>query len=158
MNLSASFGLLLAATLIISALLYGPNLEIFFDPPSLTILLGLATAWGLLAFGAAALSKALKTVLRAPFRSGPLVTDESAPEQVAMLREMRSQLYYAAVVGVLIGWIQMAASMEDLSTFGPAWAVSMLALFYALLLDQCLVKPALHRLQRQVESRKVAEG
>lgn len=158
MNLSSIIGLLFATALIVAAIVLGPNVETFLNLPSITIVVGLVLAWGLHAFGASALAQAVKTVLRAAFRSDPLVSDESAPEQAAMLREMRSHLYFSGVIGTLIGWIQMAASMDDLSTFGPAWAVSMLTLFYALLMDQCLVKPALHRVQRQVESSKLAES
>lgn len=153
MNPSSIIGLLLGAGLLIGAFLHGPNFEIFFDAPSLIMVVGLVTAWGLEAFGAAALWQAVKTVFRAPFRNGSLVADDLAPDQATMLRGMRSQLHYAGVIGSLIGWIMMGAALEDLSSFGPAWAVSMLCIFYVLLMDQFLVKPALQRLEHQIEHR-----
>ncbi|MDF2511562.1 MAG: hypothetical protein K0S04_1428 [Herbinix sp.] len=102
---------------------------IFLDIPSLLIIL-LFTIPMLIAAGLGGdLSRAFKVMVR---KDLPYTRVELQRALIAVEYTMRL-LFYAGLIGSLIGFISMLRNISDLSTIGPNFAVMLLTLFYALL-------------------------
>ncbi|MGN7612790.1 hypothetical protein ACQZV8_11975 [Magnetococcales bacterium HHB-1] len=144
MKYSGIIGFVLAIAIISIGILLGSDLHVFFNPPSLIFVLGLTIGLGLLSFGAQKLFFAIKTVF-----SLTLLGRTPNPEQVnliSVIRGLRKHLYYSAMIGAFIGWVQILSTLDDPAALGPAVAVSIFTIFYALIFDQIFCQPALHRI------------
>ena len=129
----------------------GGSLQRLFDFTSLLIVMGAA-----LAFTGAAHGGDLWHALKAGF-GNPAGNEGESAHMIQVLRSLRSTLLGAGIAATLLGWIQMLFSFETLTakTFGPAAAVSLLTIFYAVLLSELLVVPAFHRLEKRVSNSTV---
>ena len=63
-----------------------------------------------------------------------------------LLRSSRNLFWAVGGAGLLIGLVSMLHHMEDPSQIGPAMALSLLSIFYALGMAQFLCAPLMHRL------------
>ena len=144
MRVSGVLGLILLAALITSAISFGSGAGAFLNVPSVVIVLSLPVALGLLSFGFWDLGLGLFLVIANPFlRVMPFAV---RPRHAAVVKGLIAPVYAAAVIAVLIGGIQMlrAVTMDDLSYVGIGVATLLLVPFYAVLLAECLVRPALN--------------
>lgn len=63
-----------------------------------------------------------------------------------LLRSSRNLFWAVGGAGLLIGLVSMLHHMDDPSRIGPAMALSLLSIFYALGMAQLLCAPLMHRL------------
>ncbi len=133
---------LLFSLMVIAAISMGAHLSSFVNPPSIFVVV----------FGGGALWLAsngvdgIRTFMRAFHKDASLVVLDEAR---AVAVSGRRQFYLAGWIGMMIGWMQMLQQMDDLSKVGPAVAVSLLTVFYALLFSALLWNP----LAQKFESR-----
>jgi flagellar motor component MotA len=117
-------GLILVAVLMVAAVMSGGSLMQFVNPPSI-----LVTFVG----GHAALYAVYGKDAFAVFSSG---FAEGQPARGARIARAGARLYIlAAWVGVLIGSIQMAMALDDMSMFGPAAGVCLLTILYGYMMQ-----------------------
>ena len=112
--------IVLVFALVIVAMLAGGSLMHFVNFPSVvvTFLGGHATLY-------AVYGKDSFSILSPGF-------SESQPDRAARIARAGGRFYIiAGWVGVLIGAVQMAAALEDMSAFGPAASVGLLTIYYA---------------------------
>jgi len=129
-----------AVGLIGAAIALGGPAAIFVNLPSAMVVFG-GLVFCLLAHFSFAQVKAAFT---APFSSAPLEA-EARKSAVAVLTSARMIAVGLGCVGSLIGLVQMLANMDDPSAIGPAMAVALLTLFYAVLLSELVLGPLAHR-------------
>ena len=113
-------GVFINLALIVAAVLSGSDGMNFVNIPSIivTYVMGHVVLWSV--YGADAFH-----VLKADFA-------ENQPERGARIAASAGRFYIlAGWVGVLIGAIQMAHGLEDMTNFGPASGIAMLTVFYA---------------------------
>ena len=114
-----TFGLIFALGLILLAMLMGGSLMAFVNAPSALIVIGCAQGILIALYGADS------------FRVLTPAFGKQNPQRGLRIAESGSHLYImAGWIGSGIGWIQMAQNMDDLSVFGPAFAVSIMTLLY----------------------------
>lgn len=124
----------------------GSPLRVFFDLPSLVLVvlggLGLSLVGAPLAQHLAA--------LRLGLGDGPLDSARAAAAR-ATLRGQALAVLVAGGIGNVIGIVAMLSALSDPSAIGPALAVSLLTLFYALLWCGMVVWPLDASIARRVE-------
>ena len=125
--------------LFIAAIAMGGNLAMFVNVPSIIIVLGGCVFMSMGAHGFGGVWQALS----AGFSSSE---DENAKHHIAVLRTVRTTLCASGAIGFLIGLVQMLANLSDPSRIGPAMAVALLTMFYAVFLAELLVAPMINRL------------
>lgn len=144
MNFDGVIGILTAITLLILVTVLGGLLGIFVNIPSIVVVAGLSLGLQLATTGSRALLRTLSAFRVFVIEVAPATLRQ---EDAAQLRGLTLHLYAAGVIGTLIGWIQILANIDDWSQLGPAVAVSLLTLFYALVLSECLVRPCADRVE-----------
>ncbi len=148
-------GLLFAAAgigLIISGILMGGSIALFINLPSVAIVVGF-TVFFTFAYHSA--GKTLEAFFTA-FGKEKLPADE-AQQHLRVLWTARSLASASGVIGSLIGFVNMLANMDDPKNIGPAMAVALLTLFYAVLIAEGIVGPLINRLRNRVEGETTAE-
>ena len=111
------------------------HVAMFFDTTSIILVLGCTVMFSLSAFSGQQLSGAFKAALR----GGGTYRD------VAVLRSVRSLALHTGMLGLLIGIVMMLRSLDDPTQIGPAMAVSLLSMLYAVLIAEALVGPLVNR-------------
>ena len=139
MLVSRLFFLLCGTGLFLAAILMGGNLAMFVNLPSIIIVLGGCVFMSMGAHGAGGVLQALGAGFSAS-------EDENAKHHLAVLRTVRTTLCASGAVGFLIGLVQMLANLSDPSAIGPAMAVALLTMFYAVFLAELVVAPMINRL------------
>jgi len=121
-----SVGLFLTLTLFAMAL--GGEISMFIDVPSMLLTLLPAALFTIGATSWKTCKLAIKTVM-----SGDMETNTQAISSLRVFTLLGNSIMWLGILMTVLGWISMGAFMEDLSVFGPAFAVSMLTVFYALI-------------------------
>lgn len=114
------------------AMVLGGGIYLFVDVPSLVIVLPPAIAFGI----AASSVKAAKDSLTLAFVDQLEVDAKAAGNACGFLQITGNTALYLGAFTTLIGWVSMAANIkaEEFSTMiGPAFAVSLLTMVYALM-------------------------
>ncbi|MBF0371480.1 MAG: hypothetical protein HQL52_18725 [Magnetococcales bacterium] len=120
----------------------------FFNLASLIPVMGITIGLGLLSFGFDRYVEGFLAAMTLPFQN-----EDPSKEQVKLipvLRGIRGHFYYAALITITIGLIHLATTAPQaasLSDLGPGVGTNLLAIFYAIILDQVFARPALHRLE-----------
>ena len=118
----------LAAFFLVAAILVGSPLGVFIDIVSFLItIVGGGFAW--LAMSGAGIGR-LRDTLRA---DAP--TQEALAAAQLTVKQGRRAVWLTGIAGTGIGLIQILQNIEDPAAIGPAMAVCLLTLFYALLAD-----------------------
>ena len=112
-------GLIVALAIILAGMLMGGSLMAFVNAPSILVVVGCAQGVLAALYG---------------FDSVRIFTpgfSHQNPERGIRIAESGSHLYImAGWVGAGIGWIQIGQYLGNLSSLGPAFAVSVLTIFY----------------------------
>ncbi len=144
---SGIIGVLLAFSLIILAITLGGG-NGFFNIPSLVICIGLPIGLSLASAGAQDTRNAIRALgvlIAAP--SPTIVTSRTCQ----VLKHIISYAYAAGAIGSMIGWIQLLRQ-EQLPSVAPlGFALSMLAIFYAIIISECILRPVARRIEGEIE-------
>ena len=139
------FGILGVTVIVMGISLDGSVLN-FFDPASALFVIG-----GSLFFSLAYHSK--KSVIAA-FRTAfgrDTIPETDAQAHIVVLSSVRVITSASGVLGSLIGLVKMLANMDDPKSIGPAMAVALLTLFYAVLIAELVIAPLIGRLRNRTE-------
>jgi len=144
MNGSGVLGVVCALALLTIVAVVGGGGAFFLNVPTLLLSVGVPLGLVLATFG-------VRDYVRLRDVLGTLVVntelDEIRPRDMAMLRALIRYTYAAAVLGMLLGLVNMCASLEDPSRLGAAMAIAMLPPLYALLIAEVWLRPCLRRLE-----------
>ena len=142
MNWRVPVGGLLGLLVVLWAILLGSPLWIFINTPSLLFTVGGGIFLWWLAVGQDAPRMWATLRHAAPTRAeleSALVTLETG----------RRGLWLVSGLGVVIGLTQMLQALDDPSAIGPALAVCLLTVTYAIAINLFALNPARHRLERK---------
>ena len=140
--MSQWIALLVGVGCLLMGIEYGSgSVRAFIDIPS--VLIVFVTGF-CLAFAAHGFLRVLSALV-AGF-SPTKVTDEDSARDALILQTLRNTICAAAVVGYIIGLIQMLSNMADPSRIGPAMAVALLTSLYAVLFGELILGPMVNRL------------
>lgn len=114
------------------------------DLPTLSIVVG--AALGFTHFGHRG---HLWAAIRAGL-SGKAEDADARAQHAQVLQTLRSAFIGSGIATALIGGINMSRGLDDMSEFGPAFSVLLLAPFYGVVFGELVVIPAMHRLQTDV--------
>jgi len=143
MNFTAILGLLMTLWVLIMGIVLGSPLVIFFDVPSV-LLVVLGTAGLILAaHGPAGLFTYTCGGMRRLLwpKSGAMWGVEECRMAVRVARSGGQSAILMAACGACIGLCQMFLNIEDPATIGPAMAVCLLTSFYAIMLNILVFLP-----------------
>jgi type III secretory pathway component EscS len=119
-------------------------LHFFINIPSIVIVLWLGSAMGVLSYGLRPFLRALRDV-----RLLLLVVAQSdlSDDSPRVLRGLAVQLYAAGIIGMLIGLVQLLATLDDFNKLPIGFAVCLLTIFYAAVLAEGVLRPAIRRME-----------
>lgn len=140
---SGLVGMLLVLCLILPAALFS-GASGFLNVPSLVICLLMPIALSMASAGVSDLGhalRALRCLIGSPQEPDLTVRDSD------VLRHMISYAYTAGVIGAMIGWIQMLRRFDDLSALPVGIALSILTIFYSIIISECILRPAVRRIE-----------
>lgn len=124
-------GLVLVMGVLVKTMSLGGDLSYFFNIPSLVIVLGGSIAALIASYGSNAIGFFKAFSLRVIGVKGQF-EDEIFD---VMCRAFIQYAYLFGVFGVITGTISMLSNMDDPNAIGPAIAVALLTIFYAVILD-----------------------
>jgi flagellar motor component MotA len=136
--------LLIALGLVIGTIAIDGYPMAFINAPSILIVLGGGFFFAIGAHGYPALANAISAA-----GNSEINDREQASTHATVLFTLRNCFLGAGSVGTLIGQVQMLEQMDATSTMGPAFAVSLLTLFYGIMLAELIVTPMADRLLEQ---------
>ena len=76
---------------------------------------------------------------------------------IATLSTARVVTSSSGLLGSLIGFVKMLASMDDPSAIGPAMAVAVLSVLYAVVVAEFVIGPLINRLRSAIPSTELDE-
>ncbi len=82
--------------------------------------------------------------------SGKIEDADCRAQHAEVLQTLRSAFIASGITTALIGGINMSRGLDDMSEFGPAFSVLLLAPFYGVVFAELVVMPAMRRLQTDV--------
>jgi hypothetical protein len=132
-------GAVALVAILLAAMLLGAPLAIFHNTPSLLlVVLGGAAAWSsMCGRGVPAMFRTLRD---------DRATASDLAAALETIRTGRRAFWMTGWAGLFIGWGQMVYGLDDWSAFGPAMAVSLLTVLYALLTNLFALSPIESRL------------
>jgi flagellar motor component MotA len=131
---------LMGAGLFLAAIAMEGDIWSFVNAPSLLIVLGATFCLSL----AHHTPDELLAAFKAAFGREAMNAEQSMA-QMAVLSTVRMIAIASGVVGFLIGVVLMLQNLDDPKQIGPAMAVSLLTLFYAMILSECVLGPLSNR-------------
>ena len=138
--------------LIITGIVMGGSLGLFIDMASLAIVSGVTVFF---TFAHHSVGETFGA-LRAAFGSDT-VPSHAAQRHLRVLWTARSLASASGVIGSLIGFVKMLANLDDPKSIGPAMAIALLTLLYAVLIGEGLLGPLINRLRNRTEGELIAE-
>lgn len=135
-------GYIAGLAVIVGGIQLGGLLVHFLDLPAAFLVFAGAIVFAVSAHGAQ-----FWRALQAGFLSTPIAPHEVEP-LARVLQSLRVILHGMGIATTLTGWINMLVQASEITlvTFGPAAAVSLLALLYGVIAAELIVAPARHRL------------
>ncbi|MBF0383723.1 MAG: MotA/TolQ/ExbB proton channel family protein [Magnetococcales bacterium] len=150
-RISGIIGLALMMTMLYGTITVDGDLTTFFNLPSGIIVLVCGVFLGYSSFGWRRYNQALLAL-------GILVSDRfwhlASRETAEVIRAMKGHFLACGFLGTQIGLVQMLASFDDPNTIGPAMAVALLAVLYAIFLAMFICQPALNRVEDIIAEHK----
>ena len=120
----------------------GSSVAIFIDLPSACIVLGGTVLFWMAFHTPGGVLAAVKAGL------GPdNLSEEDSAHHITVLATGRMLAVGCGSVGLLIGLVSMLANMSDPSAIGPAMAVALLTMFYAVIIAEICIGPMMNRLK-----------
>ena len=132
----------LGALAIIATMVWDNSMMIFINPPSLVIVIGSTVAFTLAYHSVPRTHLAFLTALS----SRSLSPAESLKHQ-HVISTARLLASASGVLGATIGIIHMLSNMDDPSKIGPAMAVTLLSILYAVMMAEVIFAPLINRLK-----------
>lgn len=120
---------LLCASVILGAILMGAPLPIFIDPPSVLFVSGILVGGIFWSHPA----RQIREAFGLAWGVKP-IPPEQAKRAISVFQQLEQLAFAAAILGPLIGIIQMLQVMSDPTAIGPAMAVALLTAFYGIIL------------------------
>ncbi len=142
----------LGVGMILAGILMGGRLGLFIDPPSVAIVFGITFFFTFAYHSAGQFFAALTK----GFGREPVPANE-AQQHIRVLWTARTLATASGVIGSLIGFVNMLANMDDPKSIGPAMAVALLTMLYAVILAEGLFGPLINRLRNRMEGEPIAE-
>lgn len=124
------FSILLFLVIAFMAMLLGDAFDFFFDIPSLLIVFPPAIAFAYAATSKADVSNAFSLLLG----SNSEQNEQTYRSAKRVFSVLGNSGFVLGVFMTLIGWVAMGSNMEDMTHFGTAFAISILALIYGIAL------------------------
>ncbi len=131
------FGFALMIGLVLVGILMSSPLEIFVDPASAMIVLGVTIGGSFASLPPARIGQALKDSVS----TGPIESEQALRSSGVFFR-LSELAIGAGFIGTLIGLVAMLANMDDPTAIGPAMAVALLTLLYGFLLSELFFRSA----------------
>lgn len=144
MNISGVIGLGLFVLAIVGT---GLNIRtglVFLNVPSLIICVGLPTALGFMSFGIRDTIRGV-WVLRALLVRVPPETVSS--REMSVLRGLIGPVYASGLIGLIVGVIGLLVHLQDPSMIGTGLAVALICPFYAVLIAEVVLRPAVRLIE-----------
>ena len=135
MNIRMFVAAFMLLTVICCAILLGGPLAMFFDIPSIMLVLGALIGASLWSFPPQQIINAFHDAL-----TGNLKDEKRAIQNHAVLSKMADISISSGLLGTIIGLIMMLQNLDDPTAIGPAMAVSLLTLFYGILLGELFLR------------------
>lgn len=155
MNNSGIIGLGGFCVLLGAAIFLGGDPAVFFNWPSLIVVLGVLSCAGLMAFGVRNLLDGLLAlrvlIVRVPDAALSL-------RQARVLRGLIPSAYAGGVLGMMIGVVQILAALDDSFVLAPAMAVASLTVLYSVMLAEGLLRPGAQHIESRCAERVKATG
>ena len=123
-------GFIVIQAIVVMSIVIGANFISFINAPSFIFTFGCAHAAMWMAHG-----KDSVAILSTGF------LDTRAKEGIVMAQTARRSYVIAGWLGVLVGAIQMAHGLDDMTNFGPAFGVLLLCPLYGHLMDLSVWMP-----------------
>lgn len=130
----------------------GGAIGIFVNIPSILIMLTVPFALTLFTYGGEATFYALSTLIS---HFPPLIgeLDDTVPLDVIVIKKSIVHVYAAAVLGLIIGSVQVLGGLNDLYTIGKPIATMLLCPFYAVLIAEGFLRPMAAHIVWKMESK-----
>ncbi len=122
------------------------NASAIVNGPSLLIVLVAATIFTCASHGGSAWMAALKSGLG----KGPLAREEGERHR-RVLESFRNSICASGAAGFLLGLISMLTNLSDPSRIGPAMAITVLTMLYALVIAELVVAPMASALSGRID-------
>lgn len=144
MNVSGIVGITTAIVLVIATIVANSPLVIFISAPSAVLVVGLALSLQWVILGSSGLIRTLGA-----FRVLVLEVSTAglAREEAEMLRGLICRLYAAGAIGTLVTLVQYLGWYDHMGDVAPWMNLAPLALFYATILAECIVRPCANRIE-----------
>jgi hypothetical protein len=139
MNISGVLGLALFVLVMVSMALNIGSPLLFLNVPALIICVGLSTALGSMSFGIPDTTRGIWALRALLVRVPPETVSQ---REVAVLRGLIGPVYASGLIGLIVGVIGMLARLEDPSMIGHGMAVALTCPFYAVLIAEVVLRPA----------------
>ena len=137
MSIRKTMAALVVVAAVLSGIMVGSPLVIFFDLPCFLIVGGGTLAGMFITHSGAD----VRQILSAYF--GPSVMTKQDGQRGALLfGSLGNMAHGVGLAGTLIGLIQMLQNLEDPAAIGPALAVALLTLFYGVFLSEVVFRSA----------------
>jgi len=133
--------------LISAAIMFGGSPLIFFNAPSLLIVIGLTVCVPLANHSLSETTQAFG----AACGTGPVDT-EGGMRHVTVLQTFRMAATGSGILGTFIGLVQMLQSMDNPKDIGPAMAVALLTILYAVFLSELVLGPLINRIHSRMNA------
>jgi len=148
-----SLSLLAGLALFPLAMQLNGNAMMIIDAPSLMIVLLGAYMFTVAAHGGGALARALGAGL-----SDESMTFDSCMQHRRVLESLRNALCASGAAGFLLGLVAILANLADPSAIGPAVAVAMLTMLYAIILAELVIAPMSNALPARIKDTSSADS
>jgi flagellar motor component MotA len=137
MNRSGIAGICFFVLLIGSACFSGASL--FINIPSALICVGMPAALGIMSYGMPDFMRGIWAIRALIFKTPP---GEVSARETSVLRGLIAPVYASGLIGTVIGVMLGLAHLDDPSHIGPALALSLLCMFYSVLIAEGIIRPA----------------
>ena len=133
-----AFLLLMALTITL-----GGPLGLFINIPSALVCILFPICFAILSLGAPTTYRSIRT-LRCIV--SPKLLAQTTPDDSIHIHQLIIPTYAAGIIGTLVGWIQIGTNLNDPAQLGPAFAVSLLTLLYAICIAEAILRPVSRRI------------
>jgi flagellar motor component MotA len=147
MRKSGIVGVFLVATITVLCIVMGGG-NYFFNVPSLMIIVLPCAGLGMMVHG--------KDFFHALRSICVLFTNPTShlpiQDHAGVFRNTIIHVYAMGAIGTMIGWIQMLVNCKDMTSVPLGFGVSILTVFYSLLICELLLRPAAQRIEWQCKT------
>lgn len=144
MNISGVIGAGVFVLVMVSAAVNIGSPFVFLNVPSLIMCVGLSAALGFMSFG-------LRDTIRGVWALRALLVrvppETVSQREVSVLRGLIGPVYASGLIGFVVGLVGLLARLEDPSMVGIGMAVALICPFYAVLIAEVVLRPAVRLIE-----------